>query len=119
MARFTSAAPLYFTAKEGYLDGGLLSDNPSEDALTAIQQFYRKKKLQLPISLVASLGSGINPVKLDKSVNITTEVWNLPFQALPFMKLLGEAVSFCILCFTLKRIYRSTLECSLQPTSFA
>ena len=93
VARFTSAAPLYFTAKEGYLDGGLLSHNPAEDALTAIQQFYRRRKLQLPISLVVSLGSGVNPVKLDKRVNITTEIWNFPFRAFPFMKLLGEAVS--------------------------
>ena len=92
VARYTSAAPLYFTAKDGYLDGGLLSDNPAEDALTAIQQFYRKRRLQLPISLVVSIGSGVNPVEPRKCVNITTELWNLPSQLFPFMKILGEAV---------------------------
>ena len=94
VARYTSAAPLYFTVKDDYLDGGLLSGNPTEDALTAIQQFYRKRKLQLPISLVASLGAGINPIAPQKLVDITTDLWRLPLQLLPFMKMLGEAVSF-------------------------
>ena len=92
VARYTSAAPLYFTAKDGYLDGGLLSDNPAEDALTTIQQFYRKRGLQLPVSLVVSVGAGVNPVEPRKCVNITTELWKLPSQLFPFMKILGEAV---------------------------
>ena len=74
----------------------MLSDNPTEDALTVIQQFYRKRKLQLPISLVVSLGSGVNLIEPRKLVDITTDLWRLPSQFVPFMKILGEAVGFVI-----------------------
>ena len=96
MARYTSAAPLYFSSKDGYLDGGLLADNPTEDALTAIQSFYRKRQMQIPISLVVSLGSGVTVLKEHKAVNVTTDLWNAPSRILyPFLKIVGEAVSAC------------------------
>ena len=101
MARYTSAAPLYFTAKDGYLDGALLSDNPAEDALTTIQEFYHKRQLQLPVSLVVSLGTGVNPVELRKCVNVTTDVWNLPTQAFSFVTILREAVCTYYICTTM------------------
>ena len=93
VARYTSAAPLYFSSKDGYLDGGLLADNPTEDALTAIQNFYRKREMQIPISLVVSLGSGIPPIKNQKVVDVTTDLWNVPSRVFPFLKIVGEAVS--------------------------
>ena len=97
MARYTSAAPLYFSSKDGYLDGGLLADNPTEDALTAIQSFYRKRQMQIPISLVVSLGSGVTVLKEHKAVNVTTDLWNAPSQIFPFFKIVGEAVSACFI----------------------
>ena len=93
VARYTSAAPLYFSSKDGYLDGGLLADNPTEDALTAIHNFYRKREMQMPISLVVSLGSGVTPIKNQKAVNVTTDLWNVPSQVFTFLKIVGEAVS--------------------------
>lgn len=76
MARYTSASPTHFPTIDGYLDGSILSDNPSEDALTRIQQFYHKRNMKLPISLVVSLGSGINPPK--PVGNATSgDVWTL------------------------------------------
>ena len=96
VARYTSAAPLYFSSKDGYLDGGLLADNPTEDALTAIQSFYRKRQMQIPISLVVSLGSGVTVPKEHKAVNVTTDLWNAPSRIFPFLKIVGEAVSACI-----------------------
>ena len=37
VARYTSAAPIYFTECDEYVDGGMLAKNPSCDALTKIQ----------------------------------------------------------------------------------
>lgn len=97
VARYTSAAPLYFSSKDGYLDGGLLADNPTEDALTAIQSFYHKRQMQIPISLIVSLGSGVTVPKEHKAVNVTTDLWNAPSQIFPFLKIVGEAVSACFI----------------------
>ena len=41
VARYTSAAPLYFSEMDHYVDGGVLANNPCEYALTAINNFYR------------------------------------------------------------------------------
>ena len=61
VARYTSAAPLYFTEFENYVDGGVLANNPCEYALTAIQNFYREQKMRPQISLLVSVGSGVYP----------------------------------------------------------
>jgi len=37
VARYTSAAPLLFTEKDNYVDGGMLANNPVMDAITQIQ----------------------------------------------------------------------------------
>ena len=49
--------------------------------------------MQLPISLVVSLGSGANPVKDQTNVEITTEIWNAPSRFFSFMGIIGQAVS--------------------------
>ena len=61
VARYTSAAPMYFTECDNYVDGGVLANNPSESALAAIQKFYREKGCKLPIACVVSVGSGKDP----------------------------------------------------------
>lgn len=62
VARYTSAAPLFFTESDHYVDGGVLANNPTEYALTAINNFYRytvvpssDKKLPLLISFTEEL----------------------------------------------------------------
>ena len=40
VGRYTSAAPIYFTECDNYVDGGLLANNPCSDALTKIQVYY-------------------------------------------------------------------------------
>ena len=59
VARYTSAAPIYFPEVDNYVDGGILANNPSSFGLAAIQSYYRAKKQKLPISLVVSIGTGI------------------------------------------------------------
>ena len=61
VARYTSAAPMFFTEFENYVDGGVLANNPCEYALTAIQKFYREQKMRPQVSLLVSVGSGVYP----------------------------------------------------------
>ena len=91
VARYTSAAPFYFSEQDNYIDGGVLANNPSEDCLTAIQQHYRKRGLKLPISLFVSIGSGQNPSKPLRPVDLHKMMGFGPW--FDFMELLGSAVS--------------------------
>lgn len=67
-ARATGAAPTYFRASGRFLDGGLISNNPTLDALTEIQEYNVALKAVgqgdqvAPVSLVVSLGTGVIPV---------------------------------------------------------
>ena len=59
VARYTSAAPMYFTEFENYVDGGVLANNPCDVGLTAIQNYRRTSGVFRPITLVVSIGSGL------------------------------------------------------------
>lgn len=61
VARYTSAAPVYFDELDDYVDGGVLANNPGASGLTIIQQMYRSIDQKLPISLVVSVGGGQMP----------------------------------------------------------
>ena len=41
VARYTTAAPMFFTEFENYVDGGVLANNPSESGFSAIQNYFR------------------------------------------------------------------------------
>ena len=61
VARYTSAAPLFFNEMDDYVDGGLLANNPCEIGLTKIQNYYRERGQKFPVSLMVSIGSGRQP----------------------------------------------------------
>lgn len=61
VARYTSAAPMFFNEMDDYVDGGMLANNPCDIGLTNIQNHYRERGQKLPISLVVSIGSGRQP----------------------------------------------------------
>ena len=71
VARYTSANFLHFTEFEDYIDGGVLANNPSEEGLTVIQDHYHERGEKLPISLLVSVGTGINPSKEIGAINVT------------------------------------------------
>ncbi|CAI8027127.1 85/88 kDa calcium-independent phospholipase A2 [Geodia barretti] len=54
VARYTSAAPTYFTECDEYVDGGLMANNPSYEGLKVIRDFYPN----LHVALVVSIGTG-------------------------------------------------------------
>jgi len=68
VARSSGAAPTYFTSCDKYLDGGLISNNPTLDTLTEITQLNAAYKAtgqqskQLEIEVVVSLGTGEQPI---------------------------------------------------------
>ncbi|KYM92145.1 85 kDa calcium-independent phospholipase A2, partial [Atta colombica] len=66
-ARATGAAPSYFRAFGRFLDGGLIANNPTLDAMTEIHEYNLALKATnrenevIPLSLVVSLGTGLIP----------------------------------------------------------
>ena len=98
MARSTSANFLYFTEFEGYIDGGILANNPAEEGLTVIQDHYRKKEEKLPISLLVSIGSGINPTKEIGPLNFQRLQAMNPLRWKNLIDLLGSAASSVSTC---------------------
>ncbi len=63
MARYTSAAPMFFNEFENYVDGGVICNNPTDYGLTAIQNYCRLRGYKLPIAVVVSVGTGIFPAE--------------------------------------------------------
>ncbi|KAL4239748.1 85/88 kDa calcium-independent phospholipase A2 [Mactra antiquata] len=67
-ARSTGAAPTYFRAFGQYMDGGMMSNNPTLDVLTEIHEhnaglkFRNEAKSVRPLGCVVSLGTGRVPV---------------------------------------------------------
>ncbi|XP_035230665.1 85/88 kDa calcium-independent phospholipase A2-like isoform X2 [Stegodyphus dumicola] len=67
-ARATGAAPTYFRASGPYIDGGLISNNPTLDAITEIHQCNQsltavgKENQVCKIKVVVSMGTGRPPL---------------------------------------------------------
>ncbi|XP_071050345.1 85/88 kDa calcium-independent phospholipase A2 isoform X3 [Onthophagus taurus] len=68
VARATGAAPTYFRAFDRFLDGGLIANNPTLDALTEIHEYNlalrakHRTSEECPVHIVVSLGTGLIPV---------------------------------------------------------
>ena len=62
VARCSSAAPVYFTAyQDKYVDGGVMANNPTLDAMTEIIDQGDREKENVKICLVVSIGTGKPP----------------------------------------------------------
>ncbi|VEN62812.1 unnamed protein product [Callosobruchus maculatus] len=68
VGRATGAAPTYFRAFKKFLDGGLIANNPTLDALTEIHEHTLALRAKgrgqeaTPVTVVVSLGTGLVPV---------------------------------------------------------
>ncbi|VBB27086.1 unnamed protein product [Acanthocheilonema viteae] len=64
-ARYSSAAPTFFTPKDNFVDGGLMSNNPTLDLLSDIHTYnaacIKAKKETIRIGCIISLGTGQAP----------------------------------------------------------
>lgn len=75
-ARATGAAPSYFRAFGRFLDGGLIANNPTLDAMTEIHEYnmalhsINRKNEAVPLSIVVSLGTGLPPVTELKDIDV-------------------------------------------------
>ncbi|XP_061765736.1 85/88 kDa calcium-independent phospholipase A2 isoform X1 [Nerophis ophidion] len=75
-ARSSGAAPTYFRPMGRFLDGGLLANNPTLDAMSEIHQFYKVLKAEghgveiKKLDLVVSLGTGKPPQVAVSSVDV-------------------------------------------------
>ncbi|XP_055842006.1 85/88 kDa calcium-independent phospholipase A2 isoform X1 [Episyrphus balteatus] len=75
-ARATGAAPSYFRAFGRFLDGGLIANNPTLDAMTEIHEYNMALKSvdraneAVPVSVVVSLGTGLIPVTELKDIDV-------------------------------------------------
>ena len=92
VARYTSAAPTYFTSKDNYVDGGLLVNNPSLHGLTTIQTHLCSTGQREGVSLVVSVGTGINPEREYGNLEITNVV-DYFVKNKKFMEFLVDVVS--------------------------
>lgn len=76
VGRATGAAPTYFRSFGRFLDGGLIANNPTLDALTEIHEHslamkaINKEEEACPVSVVVSLGTGLIPTKSIKEIDI-------------------------------------------------
>ncbi|GLH07344.1 Transient receptor potential channel pyrexia [Gryllus bimaculatus] len=75
-ARATGAAPSYFRAFGRFLDGGLIANNPTLDALTEIHEYNlaleacgRSREARAP-TVVVSLGTGMIPVSQLREIDV-------------------------------------------------
>ncbi|XP_030372689.1 85/88 kDa calcium-independent phospholipase A2 isoform X2 [Scaptodrosophila lebanonensis] len=75
-ARATGAAPSYFRAFGRFLDGGLIANNPTLDAMTEIHEYNSalrsvgRESEVIPVSVVVSLGTGHIPVTELKDIDV-------------------------------------------------
>ncbi|XP_037045409.1 85/88 kDa calcium-independent phospholipase A2 isoform X2 [Bradysia coprophila] len=75
-ARATGAAPSYFRAYGRFLDGGLIANNPTLDAMTEIHEYNMalrsvgREAEAIPVSAVISLGTGMIPVTELKEIDV-------------------------------------------------
>lgn len=99
VARYTSAAPMFFKECDNYVDGGVLANNPCESGMTHIQNFYRLQGQKLPIAVVVSVGTGVYPAEKLGKVDIFgkhgLKLDSLMKRAQNLISLLSNAVS-CI-----------------------
>ena len=70
-ARASSAAPFYFKPFEDQLvDGGVMANNPTLDALAEIVDEGRKESKEIKVGLVLSIGTGFAPFEKVKDFDV-------------------------------------------------
>ena len=84
-ARATSSVPVFFHPQDKiYMDGGLIANNPTTDAIIDMYEYAEKEKQEFNLKLVLSLGTGYqNPKDMD----------DIDFEPSKLGKFVGEILS--------------------------
>ena len=85
-----------FSECDGYVDGGVLANNPSEYGLTAIQNYHRSEGIKLNLCCVVSIGTGKFPAATLGSTDAHEGIFHLlslKKKASNLMTLITKAVS--------------------------
>ena len=70
-ARASSAAPVFFPPFEGvYIDGGIMANNPTLDAMTEVLGLLEEEGEQASLGCVVSLGNGVPPTTEVKDIDL-------------------------------------------------
>ena len=126
-ARASGAAPTYFRAFGSYLDGGLMPNNPTMDALTEIQEYnavlsalgsgHKVSKR----SVVVSLGTGAKPIEKVVALDLSrpesfslVETARLAFGVSNLGKLLVEWAT----CTDGRVVAQARARCSMAGTAY-
>jgi uncharacterized protein len=88
VAMSTSAAPTYFEAFEGYVDGGTFANNPAMCALAQTQDPRNAMTIPIPSVRMLSLGTGFYPKFADPD-----EKWGLAQWAPKIIDLIFDGVN--------------------------
>jgi patatin-like phospholipase/acyl hydrolase len=88
-ALYTSAAPTYFPAVDGYVDGGVFANNPSMCALAQTQDSRNSQCPPLSEVVLLSVGTG-TPLTYIKGKNLD---WGLAQWAKPLISVMMDGVN--------------------------
>ena len=76
------------------MDGGVIALNPSLHALTTIQDHLRRSGSHVGVSLVVSVGAGVNQSSDNSNIKITLRNILVPCMSIPVLKFFGHTVSY-------------------------
>ena len=87
---YTSAAPTYFPAVDGYIDGGIYANNPCMCALAQTQDLRLEKRPALDDVVMLSLSCGSAPSYIERKPRLD---WGITQWAKPLLDILFDGVN--------------------------
>ena len=87
---YTSAAPTYFPAVDGYIDGGIYANNPCMCALAQTQDLRIEKRPALADVVMLSLSCGSAPSYIERKPRLD---WGITQWANPLLDILFDGVN--------------------------
>ena len=87
---YTSAAPTYFPAVDGYIDGGIYANNPCMCALAQTQDLRLEKRPALADVVMLSLSCGSAPSYIERKPRLD---WGITQWAKPLLDILFDGVN--------------------------
>uniref|UniRef100_A0A3B5K1S8 phospholipase A2 n=1 Tax=Takifugu rubripes TaxID=31033 RepID=A0A3B5K1S8_TAKRU len=122
-ARSSGAAPTYFRPMGRFLDGGLLANNPTLDAMSEIHQYNKalkgREKETKKLGVVVSLGTGKPPQMAVTSVDVFRPSNPLEFaKSILGAKELGKMLVDCCTDSDGCAVDRATAWCEMTDTVY-